>query len=58
MCKYSLATSVNVSFVILQVEKTRKYMASIKITACDFVYKLINQALSLVIRWTCYIFGL
>lgn len=58
MCKYSLMISVNVPFVILQVEKSRKYTASIKVTACDFVYKLIDQALSLVIRKNCYIFGL
>ncbi len=50
MCKYSLMISVNVPFVVLQVEKPRKYTAFIKVTACDFVYKLIDQALSLVIR--------
>lgn len=50
MCKCSLMISVNVSFVVLQVEKSRKYMASIKVTTCDFIYKLTDQALSLVIR--------
>ncbi len=50
MCKYSLITSVNTLFVILQVEKLRKYMASTKTIVCDFLYKLIDQALSLMIR--------
>lgn len=50
MCKYSLATSMNVSFVVLQVEKSRKYTASTKVADCDFMYKLIIQALSLVIK--------
>lgn len=42
MCKYSLIASVNALFVILQVEKSRKYMASTKTATCDFVYKLID----------------
>lgn len=50
MCKCSLMISVNVPFIVLQVEKSRKYTASINVTVCDFVYQLIDQALSLVIR--------
>lgn len=40
MCKYSLMISVNVPFVVLQVEKSRKYTASIKVTACDFCIQI------------------
>lgn len=50
MCIVSLIIFVSVLFAFLQVEKSRKYTASIKVTTCDFVYKLIDQALSLVIR--------
>lgn len=50
MCKCSLIISVSALFGFLQVKKSRKYAASTKVTDCDFMYKLINQALSLVIR--------
>lgn len=50
MCNDSLIIAVNASFVILQVKKSIKYAVSTKVTDCDFMFKLIIQALSLVIR--------
>lgn len=50
MCIVSLIMFVSVLFAFLQVKKLRKYAVSTKVTDCDFMYKLIIQALSLVIR--------